>query len=143
MTINGIWEGFYEYGLGYNLPEFGQRIMTQIEFKGNAIEFKGKVLYEEKSRFSVPFVSELNGFIELDHISFRLSYTDEVSPGREIEASTFDKNNLIVVDYLGIIDDKYQSMYGNWIISDILHLNEVTDDDLMPCEGIWLLKKKL
>ena len=40
-NINGKWKGFYEYGVGFQPPYFGERINFFIKLIGDNSEFEG------------------------------------------------------------------------------------------------------
>ena len=52
MNLTGNWQGFYEYGLGYELPFFGQRVKINAMITDVNGSFTGEI-EEEISEFSV------------------------------------------------------------------------------------------
>ena len=47
MELKGHWEGYYQYGAGYTLPYFGQRVKMTVSFEGTNDRFKGSIEEEE------------------------------------------------------------------------------------------------
>lgn len=135
MNIKGNWEGFYEYGHGYTLPQFGERVKTKFSLDGNEGQFNGTGS-EEQSKFSVPSDSIINGFIENDMVFFKLTYpiipalaepemTLEILPGQ------------LEIEYSGYFDRKNQAMYGTWVIPN--PDQEAMDQGYFSA-GIWILR---
>ena len=129
MDLSGNWQGFYEYGLGYELPFFGQRVTFKTTITDINGSFTGEI-EEDNSEFSVQLKSSIKGFVKDDFISFVKKYSD----------SNSEENDLLEVEYEGFIDEKNQSIYGNWLIREVM-----TDENLgtfeYTTEGIWLLSR--
>lgn len=128
MDLSGNWQGFYEYGLGYELPFFGQRVSFKTTINDINGSFTGEI-EEDNSEFSVQHKSSIKGFVEDDFISFVKKYSD--SNSKEID--------LLEVEYEGFIDEENQSIYGKWLIREVLTNNLGTFD--YTTEGIWLLSR--
>ncbi|MEM6802393.1 MAG: hypothetical protein AAF696_13375 [Bacteroidota bacterium] len=139
MEIQGKWEGYYEYGLGYSLPHFGERIKMQLSIRGDAEEFEGEI-EEEPSEFSVPHTSTLTGFCEESFISFVKTYPISPSIDEEEATDLVEEKGKLEVVYEGALDEKNKAMYGNWTI-----IESLKDERGMLHEfaigGIWLLRK--
>lgn len=136
MKISGIWEGYYEYGYGYVLPYFGERVKITLQMDGNQGNFKGRIV-EEKSNFSVPYESIVEGFIENNIVSFNKIYP--VIPNIQDDNITieyFDGN--LEIDHSGYFDEDNSAMYGTWIIHN---LDEEAEAQGHFCAGTWLLKR--
>ena len=73
MNLIDNWEGYYEYGEGYTLPQFGERINILVNLQGTNDSFIGTVK-EEKSDYSVPADATIKGFSENEFISFIKKY---------------------------------------------------------------------
>ena len=76
MNIKGKWKGYYEYGEGYFLPYFGEKVEFEVDFySDNGVNIEGKI-HEIPSEFSVKEDSILKGFIEEEVLFFykNLSY---------------------------------------------------------------------
>ena len=69
MNLSGEWEGYYEYGIGYYLPYFGERVKLYISLEDLNEGLTGKCS-EEESEFSVPSIASIKGFHEEEYISF-------------------------------------------------------------------------
>ena len=63
MNVTGNWQGFYEYGSGYDLPYFGQRVHIKASITDVNGSFTGEI-EEDGSVFSVKLETIINGFIE-------------------------------------------------------------------------------
>lgn len=129
MDLSGNWQGFYEYGLGYELPFFGQRVKIKAAITDVNGSFTGEI-EEDNSEFSVQLKSSIKGFVEDDFISFVKKYSNPNS----------EENDLLEVEYEGFIDEENQSIYGSWLIKEVM-----TDENLgtfdYTTEGIWLLSR--
>ncbi len=138
MEIQGKWRGYYEYGLGYTLPFFGQRVDMEVEFKGNNDSFTGKVS-EVETEFSVKLPGEIKGYIENDFISFTKTYP---KTPRIIEVFNYGMNyeaGEAEIVHDGFFDDTNYAMYGGWeIIDRSMEAGEYYQNN---GQGIWMLKK--
>lgn len=85
MNLEGKWEGFYEYGNGYTLPQFGKRVKIWVNLKGENEDFTGEVS-EEKSEYSIPYKGIIKGFWDEGLISFVWTYP--VNPRFKEQGST-------------------------------------------------------
>lgn len=138
MNIIGSWEGYYEYGEGYSLPQFGERVNIFAIFQGNNDKFIGAIK-EEISVHSVPMEATVQGFTENELISFIKRYPKvprlKEHGGTEIEIT----NGQLEIEHVGFIDSDYNSIYGTWSITE----NETDDQGTyeVTVYGIWLLKK--
>lgn len=130
--IEGKWAGFYEYGLGYELPYFGQRVKLSMEltFENGHIHGTSK---EEKSAYYVNAVAKIDGYVDEDFISFVKTYPIFPFIGENGEVQT--KKGELVICHTGVIDKEKNTMYGSWFIQD---KNVLQGDE---GEGIWLLEK--
>jgi len=136
MKVTGTWEGYYEYGAGYILPFFAQRVKIIVRIQEHDGSFTG-TSDEEESQFSVPYQSIIKGFRDQDLISFVSTYP--IKPIlSEDETKTEIKEGQHEVEHTGYFDEQNGAMYGTWIIIDN-RLNEFEEGKF--CEGIWLLKQ--
>ena len=138
MNIEGKWKGYYEYGVGYQLPFFGSRVEMQVEF---VVDQEGKftgTITEIPSDFSVPMDAKINGFIDIDLISFIKSYPShfQINPDNTMKVS----EGSLDIQYTGYIDEKNHAIYGEWSIEDEF-TNEEGFDDTGYSTGIWLIKR--
>ena len=127
MNIDGKWIGYYEYGEGYQLPFFGERIKIEVNFlEDNDGNIEGSII-EESSELSIPSDSTLKGFVDQNLISFIRTYP--VKPKINNQSSTIEiENGILEVTYAGIVDQENNAIYGNWSISqNSLHKNEMYD----------------
>lgn len=137
MNLTGNWQGFYEYGSGYDLPYFGQRVHIKASITDVNGSFTGEIV-EDGSVFSVKLEATIKGFIEDGFISFVKKY-----PKRPIivEYSTrinYESGSL-EIEHEGIVDEQNNSIYGNWFI-----IETITDEFGAfenTSQGIWLLTK--
>ncbi len=61
MSLTGKWSGYYEYGLGYSLPEFGERVDFQLDITEIDGTIHGKI-EEGSSSLAVKEESRIEGF---------------------------------------------------------------------------------
>ncbi len=137
MNLTGNWQGFYEYGLGYELPFFGQRVKINAIITDVNGSFIGEI-EEEISEFSVHLKSALKGFTENDFISFVKNYSQK--PEIDNSSKIIYENGHLEIEHEGFIDEENQSIYGKWMIREIM-----TDENLgtfeYTTEGIWFLSR--
>ena len=137
MNLTGNWQGFYEYGLGYELPFFGQRVKIKTTITDVNGSFTGEI-EEELSEFSVQLKSSIKGFIENDFISFVKKYSQK--PVLDNSSEIIYENGHLEIEHEGFIDEENQSIYGKWLIREIM-----SDENLgtfeYTTEGIWLLSR--
>ena len=69
MKMKGDWLGFYEYGEGYLLPYFGERVNYRLSLIDTEEGFEGTCI-EDDSKFSIKEISKISGFVEEGMISF-------------------------------------------------------------------------
>lgn len=138
MEILGKWEGYYQYGEGYVLPQFGEKVtfMAILEESPDGEGFVGTI-DEDSSDFSEALIASMKGYIEGELISFIKTYSQNSLSSKE------DKKNKeqakVEIEYQGYIDEKHESMYGSWMLEEIQHDEEGPYEAV--CTGNWLLKK--
>jgi len=140
MKLKGQWEGYYEYGAGYSLPYFGQRVKMTVSFEGTNDNFKGTI-EEEETEFSVSHLATIQGFCEEDYISFVKTYPVHPFIEEDGESVKIDKNDTLEVDYQGYIDEENKALYGSWSIAQ-LFTDENGQLQESISEGIWMLRPK-
>jgi hypothetical protein len=137
MNLTGNWQGFYEYGLGYELPFFGQRVKINAMITDVNGSFTGEI-EEEISEFSVHLKSALKGFTENDFISFVKNYSQK--PEIDNSSKIIYENGHLEIEHEGFIDEENQSIYGKWMIRELM-----TEENLgtfeYTTEGIWFLSR--
>lgn len=137
MNLTGNWQGFYEYGLGYELPFFGQRVKINAIITDVNGSFIGEI-EEEISEFSVHLKSALKGFTENDFISFVKNYSQK--PEIDNSSKIIYENGHLEIEHEGFIDEENQSIYGKWMIRELM-----TEENLgtfeYTTEGIWFLSR--
>lgn len=138
MDINGKWKGYYEYGAGYRLPYFSKRVETEIEFTVDNENKLIGVTSESSSEISVPLEGKINGFIDIDLISFIKSYSSY--PQINSEGKTEIIEGKLDIQYTGLIDNENQAIYGDWLIEEKF-INQDGFEDVEFFTGIWLLKR--
>ncbi|MFT5725588.1 MAG: hypothetical protein ACI9JN_002713 [Bacteroidia bacterium] len=138
MHIEGTWEGYYEYGDGYVLPHFGERVGIMVTFQGENEEFSGTVK-EDGSTFSVPLQAKIMGVVEYNVVSFIKTYPKNPRIKEEGKADLYFDDGELEIYHSGYWDEKSNSMYGWWsITSEFEDENGVFES---VTSGIWLLKK--
>ena len=138
MNIIGTWKGYYQYGEGYTLPQFGERVGITVRFEGSNEKFIGSVT-EDPSEHSVPLQARLQGFTEDHMISFVKTYPKnprlEAYGGTEVVMEP----GQLEIDHVGYIDTQFQAIYGSWSITE-----EMIDEQgsyNATAYGIWMLKR--
>ena len=133
MNLTGNWQGFYEYGSGYDLPYFGQRVQFKASITDVNGSFKGEI-EEDDSIFSVNLKATIKGFIEDSFISFVKQYPKYPMISDDYSSINIYDNKTLEIEHEGILDENHNSIYGNWYI-----MNENNDE--IASQGIWLLTK--
>ena len=138
MNIIGKWKGYYEYGEGYFLPQFGERVKFTITFNGTNDDFTG-FIEEEESKNSVPLKSTINGFCKENLISFIKKYPQLHRFKEEGSIETIIENKESEIEYEGFIDKNNKAIYGSWFISEMIKDQYGTFESVS--RGIWLIKQ--
>ncbi|MGB5982529.1 MAG: hypothetical protein WBG46_10345 [Nonlabens sp.] len=135
--LSGIWKGYYEYGLGYDLPFFGKRVNIEYTLDFKAYNITGKT-QEEPSESAVDAQGKIFGYIEDSLVCFVKKYPviSKINENGIIEQQPGE----LIVNHTGYYDHKNQSIYGLWTINN----PDVQDDEyeVQQGEGIWLIKKE-
>lgn len=139
MDIRGEWKGFYEYGAGYTLPQFGKRVNITVFFEGSNDSFKGYVT-EDLSEHSVDLKATIKGFIDKDLISFVKTYPQKPLIVQEGNSEKTMKKGILEIEHEGYVDLKNNSVYGEWGIYENL-MDKNGSYESQANYGIWLLKK--
>jgi hypothetical protein len=138
MNIIGNWKGYYEYGAGYSLPQFGERVEISASFQGNNDKFIGTIK-EKPSEHSVPMDATVQGFTENDLISFIKRYP-KVPRLKEFGSSEIElESGQLEIEHVGTIDSDYNCIYGTWSITENISDELGVYEDTVY--GTWLLKK--
>lgn len=135
--LSGYWEGYFIYGLGFDLPFFGERVrlFTEMEFKDGIITGHQT---EEKGPFSTGRTVNFTGFWEQNLISLTVSYiSNDVILEDGFNTEEIEHNFEIV--YNGSFDYKKKAMNGIWFMQN--EMDENLDLEIPPAEGLWVLKK--
>ena len=137
MKMEGDWIGFYEYGAGYLLPYFGQRVNFRLSLTDTEDGFEGTSI-EDDSKFAIKEISKISGFVEEGMISFANTYAnyygiDEESMELKIEI----EGKEYQVNYSGHYDEKFDCFYGSWEIQ--YHDLEY---EVQVSSGIWKMEKE-
>lgn len=139
MNLTGDWEGYYEYGEGYSLPYFGERVnlIASFEQKGNA--FVGEI-NELESAYSIPLTAMVKGEIDENIITFTKTYPKyPVIIDVENKKIGFEDGELNIY-HEGVVDIDFESIYGYWYIKEIVEDKQGKYEHISS--GIWLLKKQ-
>ena len=140
MNLNGLWTGYYEYGIGYALPFFGSKVKIEVNF---IIDNEGNLtgtITETPSEFSVDVEAKIKGFIDQTLVSFIKSYPFYPMIDSETSKIEFTKGTLDI-QHTGFIDEKNQAIYGEWLIEETF-VNDEGYNDADILTGIWLLRRK-
>lgn len=136
MNLTGEWKGFYEYGFGYDLSHFGQRVNFQLSLIDDAAALKGSS-QEEKSDYSVDLDGTIKGFHEDRLVSFIKTYPK--TPDIQADGSIIFKEGSLEVEHIGELDESLTKMFGKWTV-----FMEFEEDGTLyetQFEGIWYLEK--
>jgi len=137
MNIEGRWHGFYEYGLGYQPPVFGERVNFQLDISGDESSFVGSIK-EADSGYSVTEIAQVKGFVSDGLISFVKRYDQGIAvEGSDLATS----QRSYEVSYSGNYHQTYDCFFGIWEL-----LQEPTNERGKPellGEGIWQIKRTL
>lgn len=137
MDINGKWKGYYEYGIGYDLPFFGSRVEMEVDFSESDSKISGTV-NEVPSQFSVDASAKIEGFIEDEIISFIKTYP--IIPLINADGKTVNHEGNLEIIHTGFVDIKNNAIYGEWMIEEEF-ANENEHKEIDTLSGIWLLKR--
>ena len=138
MNLIDNWEGYYEYGEGYPLPQFGERVKIYVNLQGSNDSFIGKVK-EENSDNSVPLEATIKGFSENEFISFIKKYP-KVPRLKDIGSSDIVmESGQLEIEHYGYIDAEFDAIYGTWSITENTPVE--MDVDVDTVYGTWLLKR--
>ena len=133
MNLTGKWQGFYEYGSGYDLPYFGQRVNIIASITDVNGSFTGEIK-EDDSEFSTKLNANSKGFVEDGFISFVKQYPKYPIISDDYSSIITYENKTLEIEHEGILDDNNNSIYGNWYIM-------TENNDEIASQGIWLLTK--
>lgn len=138
MKMKGDWLGFYEYGEGYLLPYFGERVNFRLSLTDTEESFEGTCIQDD-SKFSIKEISKISGFVEDRIISFTNTYANY----SEIDEESMEPKFKIIegqeyqVNYSGHYDERFDCFYGFW---EIQYHNLEYEPQIFG--GIWKMKKE-
>lgn len=118
MDIKGMWKGYYEYGGGYILPQFGERVQIEVVLKGANETFEGFV-NEVESPHSVPLKAKIKGFSEDSFISFVKTYPKKPQIKELGSIDMIFEEGELKIEHEGFVDVENNAIYGKWYISEI------------------------
>ena len=133
MNLTGNWQGFYEYGSGYDLPYFGQRVNIKASITDVNGTFTGEI-EEDDSVFSTKLNATIKGIVEDGFISFVKQYQKYPIISDDYSSIIIYENKTLEIEHEGILDENNNSIYGNWYIM-------TENNDEIASQGIWLLTK--
>ena len=133
MNLTGNWHGFYEYGSGYDLPYFGQRVNIKALITDINGSFTGKI-EEDDSVFSTKLNATIKGIVEDGFISFVKQYQKYPIISDDYSSIITYEDKTLEIEHEGILDENNNSIYGNWYIM-------TENNDEIASQGIWLLTK--
>jgi len=139
MNIEGKWKGYYEYGVGYQLPFFGSRVEIEVDFKVDNDENITGTISETPSDFSVNAEATIKGFIDQSLISFIKSYPFYPMIDPENNKIEFE-DGALDIQHTGFIDKENKAIYGEWLIEEKF-INEEGQNDISYETGTWLVRR--
>lgn len=140
MNIKGVWKGYYEYGIGYDPPYFGERVEIFLTILGGEGDFEGFCI-EEASPFSIQEPSNIKGSFEEGVVSFVKSYQNQYEI-EDVDYTLIKKEGKpMEVYYDGIYNQEYDCLFGSWVIDS--EPFEV-DGQMVQyvCQGTWKLMRE-
>jgi hypothetical protein len=135
--LSGYWEGYFIYGLGYELPFFGEKVklFAELEFKDGEITGHHR---EEKGVFSTGKTVRFSGFWEHNMVSLTVLYTNN----DVILEDGFTTENLeheFDVTYNGNLNLQKKAITGLWFMEN--EMDGALDLEIPVAEGLWMLRK--
>ncbi len=135
--LNGYWEGYYIYGLGYDLPFFGEKVILYAE-----LEFKDGIITghhtEKKSPFSTGGTSNFKGHWDDDLVSFTVQHSSNpviLDDG----VSTQNLQHDFEITYNGSLNLFKKTINGLWFMEN--EMETELNLEIPIAEGLWMLKK--
>ncbi|MDT7832897.1 hypothetical protein RQM59_10935 [Flavobacteriaceae bacterium S356] len=139
MDVKGKWTGYYQYGVGYNLPFFAERVKIDVTLVTDSLGNIQGTMTERHDSYAVPLESSIKGFIDFELISFIKSYDASPEIKEDYSGIEIGKGSLNV-DYSGLVDQKNGALYGEWVIEEKF-VNNDGQNDIEFFTGIWMLKR--
>ena len=135
--LSGYWEGYFIYGLGYELPFFGEKVklFAELEFKDGKITGHHR---EEKGPFSTGKTVRFDGFWEQEMVSLTVPYTNN----DVILEDGFTTENLeheFDITYNGNLNLQKKAITGLWFMEN--EMDGALDLEIPVAEGLWMLRK--
>lgn len=135
--LSGYWEGYFIYGLGFELPFFGERVKMNAQLTFNDSEIIG-TLTEEKGPFSTGKTVAINGFVEDFLISLQVQYvTNPVI--LEDGFTTEEIEHDFTINYNGTIDFQKKAMHGLWYMEN--EIESHLDLEIPTCRRFMGIEK--
>ncbi len=138
MNLTGTWKGYYEYGVGYDLPAFGKRVRITADIKDEEEAVTGTI-QEESSEFSVADQAVMDGFKQETLISFVKRYSKKPVLNALGELIV-DETEALEIEHSGYIDQQNNALYGKWMMVERGTDAEGNSYEYL-LEGIWFLQK--
>lgn len=133
-SLMGEWRGYFEYGIGYQPPQFGSREEFKLLLNGGNDEFSG-ICIENNIDLPSNNESKIVGFVDDGLISFKKIYENTQVFNKQ-GGSDLELGKENEVHYFGEYDEKSDTIYGYWEIS--LVANGLNEDHLIgEGGGIW------
>ncbi len=138
MDLIDKWIGYYEYGEGYSLPLFGERVTIRVNLQGRNDNFIGTVK-EEESEHSVPLEATIKGFSKDDFISFVKTYPKMPRLKEYGSSEIVLEMGQLEIEHYGYIDTEFDAIYGTWSITEKGSVQKNTG--INTVYGSWLLRR--
>lgn len=129
MILTGKWIGYYEYGYGFQLPEFGSKVEISVVVEGDSDKFSG-TMTENSKQLGTGQISTIQGFIDNGIVSFVNRYSENMKNSDQMHVPES-------VNYIGQIENDV--MYGIWEMP--LEIEENGNLFDIAVSGLWLLKR--
>lgn len=135
--LTGYWEGYYIYGLGYDLPFFGEKVIlfAELEFKDGFITGHHT---EKKGPFSTGRTTNFKGYWNDDFVSFTAQHSSN-SVILEDGITTRELEHNFEITYNGSLNLFKKTINGLWFMENESKIP--IDLETPIAEGLWMLKK--
>ncbi|MBL4705161.1 MAG: hypothetical protein JKY54_11605 [Flavobacteriales bacterium] len=138
MNIIGKWNAYYEYGPGYDLPYFGERVHHEVFITPCDSGFEG-VSKNEIGELSINQVGKIEGLVDVDYISFVKIYPVYSEIGAD-HKTVEDPSRQLTINYQGYVDLEFSKIYGNWTIITV-EIDQEGNEHSFECYGIWMWER--
>lgn len=133
--LSGYWQGYFIYGLGYDLPFFGEKVklFAELNFENGLIT---GYFTEEKGPFSTGRTFPVDGFWQDHLVSLNIDLTDN-DVILEDGFTTGNREHEFYLNYSGVFTETKKAIHGNWFMDNESEL----EIEIPLAQGLWVLRK--